>query len=246
MVQTRSRSPLFIGLLIGLACMGVLLLVVLALVIGLVVWNGSSSDSSPEQGSAPSAAPSAGADGTVLPPGVAEDQPYLEVGTSADGPVLDVYVDFLCPHCATFHDAQGEDLARMAEDGEITLRVHPRPMLDASSTPEGYSGRAANAAVCAYAEDPAQWFAAESALFEYQPDAAGLSDEELTALVTDATGLEVGDCISEGTYLPWIEDVVEPEARASTDGTPVVFLDGEKFTGELTAPGSLEEAVAAA
>ena len=238
MAQPRSRAPLLIGIVAVFACFGALLVLALAIVIGVVVWNGSDEASGPEAGSA--------SDGLVLPPGVAEDQPYLEVGTSEDGPVVDVYVDFLCPHCATFHDAQGEDLARMAQDGEITLRMHPRPMLDASSSPAGYSGRAANAAVCAYAEDPAQWYAAESALFEEQPDAAGLSDEELAGLVSDATGLDVADCVAEGTYLPWIEEVVEPEALSRTQGTPAVFIDGEEFTGDITAPGALEEAVAAA
>ena len=238
MAQPRSRAPLLIGIIAAFACFGALLVLALAIVIGVVVWNGSDEASGPEAGSA--------SDGLVLPPGVAEDQPYLEVGTSEDGPVVDVYVDFLCPHCATFHDAQGEDLARMAQDGEITLRMHPRPMLDESSSPAGYSGRAANAAVCAYAEDPAQWYAAESALFEEQPDAAGLSDEELAGLVSDATGLDVADCVAEGTYLPWIEEVVEPEALSRAQGTPAVFIDGEEFTGDITAPGALEEAVAAA
>ena len=238
MVQSRSRSPLLIGIIAAFACFGALLVLALAIVIGVVVWNGSSEEPGSEASSA--------SDGLVVPPGVAEDQPYLEVGTSEDGPVVDVYVDFLCQHCATFHDAQGEDLARMAQDGEITLRMHPRPMLDASSSPAGYSGRAANAAVCAYAEDPAQWYAAESALFEEQPDAAGLSDEELAGLVSDATGLDVADCVAEGTYLPWIEEVVEPEALSRAQGTPAVFIDGEEFTGDITAPGALEEAVAAA
>src|SRR5699024_3703038 len=81
--------------------------------------------------------------------------------------------------------------------------LDPRSMRDASSSPAGCSGRAANAAVCAYAEDPAQWYAAEPALFEEQPDAARLSDEELAGLVSDATGLDVADCVAEGTYLPW-------------------------------------------
>ena len=238
MVQSRSRSPLLIGIIAAFACFGALLVLALAIVIGVVVWNGSSEEPGSEASSA--------SDGLVVPPGVAEDQPYLEVGTSEDGPVVDVYVDFLCQHCATFHDAQGEDLARMAQDGEITLRMHPRPMLDASSSPAGYSGRAANAAVCAYAEDPAQWYAAESALFEEQPDAAGLSDEELAGLVSDATGLDVADCVAEGTYLPWIVEVVEPEALSRAQGTPAVFIDGEEFTGDITAPGALEEAVAAA
>src|SRR5699024_12388639 len=99
MVQSRSRSPLLIGIIAVFACFGALLVLALAIVIGVVVWNGSDEASGPEAGSA--------SDGLVLPPGVAEDQPYLEVGTSEDGPVVDVYVDFLGPHCATFHDAQG-------------------------------------------------------------------------------------------------------------------------------------------
>src|SRR5699024_1787809 len=160
--------------------------------------------------------------------------------------VVDVYVDFLCPHCATFHDAQGGDLARMAQAGEITLRMHPRPMLDASSSPAGYSRRAASAAVCASAEDPAQWYSGEAALFEEQPDAAGLRDGALAGLVSDATELDVADCVAEGTYRPWIEEVVEPEALSRAQGTPAVFIDGEEFTGDITAPGALEEAVAAA
>lgn len=41
----------------------------------------------------------------------------------ADRPVVDVYVAFLCPQCATFHDAQGSDLQQVAEDGETTLRL---------------------------------------------------------------------------------------------------------------------------
>ena len=181
MVQNRSRTPLIVALVAGAACLALALLLVIALFAGGVVFWGSTED-----GQGP-AAP-AGDQEPMVPPGAAEGQPYLELSSSEDGPVVDVYIDFLCPHCATFHEAQGEDLQQMAQDGEITLRMHPRPMLDASSSPEGYSGRAANAAVCAYAEDPAQWYAAESALFTHQPGAEGLTDEELA---TDAAGVEM-------------------------------------------------------
>ncbi|ASK65709.1 hypothetical protein CFK39_07510 [Brachybacterium avium] len=249
MAAPRSRTPLVIGIAVGVTCLVALLVIVLVVVVGGVTfWRsaapGTSSDTTP--GAHSEQTPGSGE--LVLPPGVAADQPYLEVSTSDDGPVVDVYLDFLCPHCATFHDAQGEDLARLAQDGEITLRMHPRPMLDASSTPAGYSGRAANAAVCAYAEDedPAQWAAAESALFTDQPDAAGLSDAELSTRISQATGLDVDECITEGTYLPWLREVVEPAAQATGQGTPAVFIDDEQFTGDITAPGSLEEAIAAA
>ena len=237
----RSRTPLIIGIIAAVACLGLVLVVVLVLAVGGVLL----ARQGPEDPGASSGA-TASAGELVLPPGVSADQPYLEVATSSEGPTVGLYLDFLCPHCATFHQTQGEDLTQLAADEEITLRVHPRPMLDARSTPPGYSGRAANAAVCAYAEDPAQWFAAEAALFENQPGAEGLTDQELTALVSDATGVDVSSCVAEGTYLPWIQEVVEPEARANTSGTPTVLIDGEKFTGDISSPGSVAEAIAAA
>lgn len=238
----RSRTPLIVGIIAAIACSGLALLVVIALVVGGVLYSsGRSGQDGP-------AGPGTSTGDLVLPPEVDIDAPYLELSTAADGPVVDVYVDFLCPHCATFHAAQGADLQQMAEDGEITLRLHPRPMLDPNSTPVGYSSRAANAAICAYSEDadPAAWFAAETALFDSQPGESGLTDEELTDLVGEATGADVSSCVAEGTYIPWVQEVVEPEARQSTDGTPAVLIDGEAFTGDAAEVGSLKTAIEAA
>lgn len=185
-------------------------------------------------------------DELVLPPGVAADQPYLELSSSEDGPVVDIYRDFLCPPCKDFQRIQGDDLIQMALDNEITLRVHPRPMLDATSDPPGYSGRAAHAAVCAYAQDPEKWFPAEITLFENQPGNEGIPDHELIYLVNEATGLDISDCQAAGTYHAWLQEVVEPAALQSVPGTPSVLIDGELFTGDLGRSGTLKEAVAAA
>lgn len=183
----------------------------------------------------------------VPPPGVAADQPYLELSSSADGPVVDVYIDFLCPPCNTFWQVNGEDLISAALSSEITLRVHPRPMLDSSSQPEGYSGRAANASVCAYAEKSEWWFPAANTLFENQPEAVGLTDEELIDLITEAEiGGDVADCITDGTYLAWLEQVVEVDALETTAGTPTVLFDGEQFEGGLYTEGALARAIEAA
>lgn len=240
--QPRSRTPLVVGIIAAIACLGLALLVVVGLVVGGVLYTSGHTDQEVPAGSGTSTGD------LVLPPEVGQDEPYLELSTAADGPVVDVYIDFLCPHCATFHDAQGADLQQLAEDGEITLRVHPRPMLDPNSSPAGYSSRAANAAICAYAgnADPAAWFAAETALFDSQPGESGLTDEELTDLVGEATGADVSSCVTEGIYIPWVQDVVEPEARQSTEGTPTVLIDGETFTGDAAEAGSLKTAVDAA
>ncbi len=243
--RPRSRTPLVLGIVGGLACLGLVLLLVIGGIAGYVLLR---EDSGTEAGPGTSTE-DGGAEGSgelVAPPGAAEDQPYLELSTSTDGPVVDVHLDFLCPHCKTFEELHGADLQEMAEAGEITLRMHPRPMLDATSSPAGYSGRAANAAVCVYAEDPAQWYAASTALFANQPEATGLPDEELVRIVEEATSLDISDCQAEGTYQPWLQDVVEPDAQQTVQGTPAVLIDGEPFSGDLAGPGAVREAVEAA
>lgn len=236
----RSRTPLIIGIIAGAACLVVAVILVIAVATGgFLVLRGNSA---PEADGGPVGRSTE----LVAPPGVADDQPYLGLSTSADGPVVDVYLDFLCPHCKTFQQVQGEDITAMADAGEITLRVHPRPMLDANSTPPGYSGRAANAALCAYAEDQSSWPAVEAALFEEQPGAEGLEDEDLVAIVDGVAGTDIAECQAAGTYIPWLEDVVEPEARESTSGTPTVLIDGEVVQVDFTQPGAIRDAVEAA
>lgn len=240
---TRTRN-LILGIVSGLACLGLIVALVVGL-IGVALFRAKIAQPGPAGSpDTPNPTISTGDIPFAAPPGVAEDQPYLELSTASEGPVVDVYLDFLCPHCATFAETNGPDLQELAETGSITLRVHPRPMLDPSSSPAGYSGRAANAAVCAYAEDPSLWFPVEEALFEDQPGAEGLSDERLTEIAVGAGASEaVADCITGGTYLPWIQDVVEPEAVESTEGTPTVLIDGEQYTGATGTPGALREAI---
>lgn len=245
MAAQRSRTPLVLAIVGGIACLGLVLLLVVGGVAGFLLLD-ADPEPTGDPGTSTTPDDTAGADGElVAPPGVAEDQPYLEISSSTDGPVVDVHLDFLCPHCRTFEETQGEDLAQMAEAGEITLRVHPRPMLDASSTPAGYSGRAANAAVCAYAEDPAQWLPAQEALFANQPGTSGLPDEELVGIVDEATGLDISECQAAGTYQLWLQEVVEPDAQETTSGTPTVLIDGEEFSGDLASPGTVKDAVEA-
>ena len=245
MAAQRSRTPLVLAIVGGIACLGLVLLLVVGGVAGFLLLD-ADPEPTGDPGTSTTPDDTAGADGElVAPPGVAEDQPYLEISSSTDGPVVDVHLDFLCPHCKDFEAVQGEDLAQLAEAGEITLRVHPRPMLDASSTPAGYSGRAANAAVCAYAEDPAQWLPAQEALFANQPGASGLPDEELIGIVDEATGLDIAECQEAGTYQPWLQEVVEPDAQETTSGTPTVLIDGEEFSGDLASPGTVKDAVEA-
>lgn len=260
-----SRTPLILAIVGAVACMALVMVLVISVTVGVLVYRDGETGASRTAGplgtapvetdpvesdpgiSGPATATPAEDDPPsgelILPPGVAEDQPYLELSSSEDGPVVDVYRDFLCPPCKDFQRNHGDDLIGMALQNTITLRVHPRPMLDDTSTPPGYSGRAAHAAVCAYAQNPEKWFPAEIALFENQPGDEGLPDHEIIYLVNEATGLDIGDCFAGGEYHVWLQDVVEPQARDAVSGTPAVLIDGQPFTGDLGRSGTLEEAI---
>ena len=174
---------------------------------------------------------------------------YLHFGATKDKPVVDVYVDFLCPYCAMFAESQMDQLQKMAADKEIDLRIHPRMMLEQYSNPPGYSSRAANAAVAVYKQDPNKYFAFEKLLFENQPEegSAGLNDEQLADLAkkagADETALKE---IKDGVHVPWLKSKVEAEAYKSTSGTPTVKINGKIWEGRPDDAAALKQAIESA
>src|SRR5215217_8629536 len=54
---------------------------------------------------------------------------------TGNGPVpVEIYQDYLCPYCKQFHDSAGAQLNQLAEQGKITLTIHPIAILDNQST----------------------------------------------------------------------------------------------------------------
>jgi protein-disulfide isomerase len=181
----------------------------------------------------------------VTPPGIAEGTPYLAVGEGET--VVDLYVDFMCPFCGQFAAGNSEQIAQMATNDDITLHYYPRSMLDPMSTSQDYSSRSAAASTAVWAESPEMFLEYEQLLFQNQPaeGSAGLSDAELVALA-EAVGAsaETTAAIEAHTYVPWIQQVVEPHASSATQGTPSLWIDGEEFAGDLYAPGVAAQAIA--
>jgi protein-disulfide isomerase len=60
-------------------------------------------------------------------------------------PVVDIYIDFNCPGCASTDQALSSSYVQLLGEGKITLRVHPIAFLDTMSS-DRYSTRAAEAA----------------------------------------------------------------------------------------------------
>lgn len=231
----RSKAPV-IALAVGGCACAVLLVIALVAVIGIVGfgWFRSQEPTPAGPSEETSQTPDPEDLPVTLPPGVTEDQPYLVLGSEhpdEDTPVVDFHLDFLCPHCKRLHEADPSALEEMTTARTIQLRIHPRALLETSSIPNGYSSRAANAAVCAWAtsrQSTASWWVAQQALFTHQPDnGREVRDDELIAWLHEAgIGKGVDSCIREQRYRGWILKAVEPSARDQAEAVPAVFVDG--------------------
>jgi len=180
-----------------------------------------------------------------------------------------VYLDFQCPYCAEFEKANGPVLARLIEQGGVTVVYHPLAFLDRYSKNTLYSTRAANAAAVVAHGAGDRLLPFLSALYAHQPpeNSPGLTDAQIVdaareAGVSDAVSATFANTVSgtfqDGagnahagtwrTYAPWVYMLT---AQAQKDlgrgfGTPLVMINGQQFTGDLYTAGDLERAISAA
>lgn len=169
----------------------------------------------------------------IIPAGAPEDGDGVVLGT---GPAtVDIYIDFLCPHCRRFEDASSSALEALSDGGLASLRYHPLGFLDRLSSTR-YSSRAAAASGCASDRD--SFVEYKAALFANQPEEGGpgLSDDVLAQLGS-TLGLDAGfaRCISEGRYLDWSAYVSARAIERGVSGTPSVFVDGTPVPADARA-----------
>jgi protein-disulfide isomerase len=201
--------------------------VVLLVVAGIAGWYAYQSQRPDRSGG--SAAPPAGADAGGV-----------RVGT---GPVIvDVYLDFMCPHCRDFEDKADETLASLARDGKATVVYHPLAFLDSASSTK-YSSRSAAASGCA--ADAGKFVEYATALYAQQPaeGSAGLTAAQLVDLgsVAGITDAGFAQCVRGERHLAWVDGVTERAVKRGIRGTPTVLVNGKQVDPD---PQAITTAVA--
>ncbi|MBD9698129.1 thioredoxin domain-containing protein [Flavimobilis sp. GY10621] len=168
-------------------------------------------------------------------------------GTANEGaPVVDVYLDYMCPWCGVFEETNSALLTELREAGDITLVVHPVTILDRLSSGTAFSTRSAAAAVYVAEKAPEHFDAFNTAMFAKQPEenSKGLTDREI-ADIAKSVGVpaDVVDGIanldSYKQFARWVGSQTE-KASADTklhtqDGifsTPTIVVGGTKFEGD--------------
>jgi protein-disulfide isomerase len=162
------------------------------------------------------------------PANATADGTGLVVGT---GPTkVDIYFDFMCPHCRAFEDSAGSTIDQMVADGRITVNYHPIAILDRASSTR-YSTRSAGAAGCA--ADFGKTAAYVPAVFKRQPaeGSAGLSDDTLIEIggTVGLTDPAFASCVRDGKYKTWATHNTDEAGKKDIHSTPTVLVAGKEI-----------------
>jgi protein-disulfide isomerase len=167
---------------------------------------------------------------------IAVDGVVVSAGQPTAPVTVDVYEDFLCPFCERFETRNRDALTTALNEGRVEVNFHALNILDARTTPPGYSTLAANAALCAV---PAGiWPAFHERLFAEQPaeGSAGLTAAQLSAIGTElGAGPAFTQCVEANGNAAAITAATETAAAnpaLQTDGqfgTPTIAVGGRKI-----------------
>jgi protein-disulfide isomerase len=153
------------------------------------------------------------------------------------------YVDYQCPYCAYFENANMAQIKGWLDTGVATLEVRPLSFLDGRGSPNTYSSRAANAAMCVASYSPNNFLAYNKALFENQPE-EGTSGPENDELFKTAQSVgvmnssKIKSCIDAKSYGDWISKTtstvldskyVVPGSKVQVGGTPTIVVNGQQY-----------------
>ena len=162
--------------------------------------------------------------------------------TQPDPLEIIIYIDYQCPVCAIFELPNSEQLKNLVSQGAATLEMHPISFLDGRGSPNAFSSRAANAALCVADYSPDNFFAYNTRIFQAQPTEAarGPENSELIAFAQEvgASNLEqIGSCINSKMFGSFIKDATQralsepiPGTELRVNGTPAIFVNGIQYT----------------
>lgn len=164
----------------------------------------------------------------ATPPGLTSDG-SVRFGADDATVTIQAVEDFQCPACREFETSFGDLLAQYRDSEDVAVEYRPIAFLDRASTTD-YSTRALNASMCVLEDaGPDAWMKMHEALYDQQPPegGAGLSDDELARIATDAGAGDVSTCIADRPYDDWAADTTQAVFDEGVTGTPSVFVNGE-------------------
>ena len=169
---------------------------------------------------------------------------------AASAPVLDIYFDYSCSHCAQFEGLHTQEINQLLSDKKITLALHPCKLLQ-----QEWTSVVMNAMGVVLDEAPAQSLSFHNAAFEIFSQAIQTKNQSnmtVEGLVAAAAKVNVPKEVSakfkaavdSDKYGKWVKLGDEAFKARELEGTPTVCFKGEKVDlNKLQTPTSLTELV---
>ena len=169
------------------------------------------------------------------------------VTTQPEGvPVVDLYLDFMCPHCADFEALNSGWLLDKADAGEMAYRVHPIAIL---GSPHSVTIGAAFASLLE--TDPELGMKFGAAAFAAQ-NTGGLNEATMRSMMSEigVPSADIDKAVS-GKYERFIEAAsnitLNNESLRDNEGrfgTPALFLNGKRWDVNWTQVDEFKAALA--
>ncbi|GAA1931460.1 hypothetical protein GCM10009689_08390 [Brevibacterium antiquum] len=187
-----------------------------------------------------------------MPDGEESDLPTpADAGAKENAATVTVYLDFQCPGCKAFEDANTPTLEKLADEGSIVLEYKPVSILDRMSSGNEYSTRSANLAACVIDSQPETVRDFFPAMYAQQPEEQGngRTDEELLKVAEDA-GVDtskklqsdpeqtVKSCVTDQSFKDFVEKTSTQALDNGVEATPWVLINGKK-TDKTSDPQAL-------
>jgi protein-disulfide isomerase len=179
----------------------------------------------------------------VAPTGATKDYGVVYTPKDAGGKAVKdpvrvvIYEDMQCPICQRFEAANGQYLAQAVKSGDVEIEYRFVAFLDdLGASPNEYSRRASNAALCTReASGPKAFKTLHDLLYANQPEekTLGPTDNLLvdSAVSVGAKKAAVESCILKHKYVPWLVKSTAAMQKAKVTGTPTVRVDGKNVQG---------------
>ncbi|MDN5774641.1 MAG: DsbA family protein [Brevibacterium aurantiacum] len=245
--EKTAKTILYVGI-------GVVVVVVAA-VVGVLIFQQSKPGITPANYVANGV--SMAKDGEVvqpkqMPDGEESDLPTpAEAGAKKNAATVTVYLDFQCPGCKAFEEANTPTLEKLADEGSIVLEYKPVSILDRMSSGNEYSTRAANLAACVVDSQPETVRDFFPAMYAQQPEeqSNGRTDEELLKVAEEA-GVDtskkltsdpeqtVESCVTDQSFKDFVEKSSKEALDSGVEATPWVLING-KQTDKTSDPQAL-------
>jgi protein-disulfide isomerase len=174
--QARGTGGSRVAIIAGVVVVAVLA----AVVVGAVILSGKKQETAAQTGGIPQVTTNV----SGVPVALEEQTGTVVVGKDGAKATIDVYEDFLCPICGTFEKKFGKPLEEALAGGKVKVRYHIINLLDAQSTPPGYSLLSAGAALSVAKNSPDKFADFHGTLFAAQPreGGPGYTADQLVAL----------------------------------------------------------------